>query len=110
MTDLVVVNVTAPDLAIAETLARALVQESLAACCTLVPAVRSVYRWQGGVHEDVEVLLVIKTRAALVDELVTRVRALHPYTLPEIIAVPILAGSAEYLAWVRAETGGSEVG
>lgn len=110
MTDLVVVNVTAPDLATAETLARALVQESLAACCTLVPAVRSVYRWQGGVHEDAEVLLVIKTRASLVDALVTRVRALHPYTLPEIIAVPIVAGSVEYLAWVRAETGGGQVG
>lgn len=106
MTDLVVVNVTAPNLATAERLARTLVEESLAACCTLVPAVRSIYRWQGAVHEDIEVLLVIKTRAALMPALTARVGALHPYTLPEVIAVPVVAGSDPYLAWVRAETGG----
>ncbi len=106
MTDLVVVNVTAPNLATAERLARTLVEESLAACCTLVPAVRSIYRWQGAVHEDIEVLLVIKTRAALMPALAARVGALHPYTLPEVIAVPVVAGSEAYLAWVRAETGG----
>lgn len=105
MTDLLVVNVTAPNLATAERLARAVVEESLAACCTLVPAVRSIYRWQGAVHDDIEVLLVIKTRAALLDALTARVRALHPYTLPEVIALPIAGGSEPYLAWVRAETG-----
>jgi periplasmic divalent cation tolerance protein len=105
MTDLIVVNVTAPNLATAERLARAVVEESLAACCTLVPAVRSIYRWQGAVHDDIEVLLVIKTRAALLDALTARVRALHPYTLPEVIALPIAGGSEPYLAWVRAETG-----
>ncbi len=105
MTDLIVVNVTAPNLATAERLARAVVEESLAACCTLVPAVRSIYRWQGTVHDDIEVLLVIKTRAALLDALTARVRALHPYTLPEVIALPISGGSEPYLAWVRAETG-----
>jgi periplasmic divalent cation tolerance protein len=105
MTDLIVANVTAPNLATAERLARAVVEESLAACCTLVPAVRSIYRWQGAVHDDIEVLLVIKTRAALLDALTARVRALHPYTLPEVIALPIAGGSEPYLAWVRAETG-----
>ncbi len=105
MTDLVVVNVTAPNLATAEKLARALVQESLAACCTLVPAVRSIYRWQGEVHEDIEVLLVIKTRAEVVPALTERVCALHPYTLPEVLVLPVLGGSAPYLDWVRAETG-----
>jgi periplasmic divalent cation tolerance protein len=106
MTDLVVVNVTAPNLATAEKLARALVEESLAACCTLVPAVRSIYRWQGAVHDDIEVLMVIKTRAAVVEALASRVRALHPYTLPEIVVLPIVGGSEPYLAWVRGETGG----
>jgi periplasmic divalent cation tolerance protein len=100
------VNVTAPNLAVAEKLARALVGESLAACCTLVPAVRSIYRWQGEVHDDIEVLMVIKTRAACFDALTARVRALHPYTLPEIIALPVAAGSEPWLDWVRAETGG----
>ncbi len=104
MTDLVVVNVTAPDLATAEKLARALVSEALAACCTLVPAVRSIYRWQDAVHEDTEVLLVIKTRAALMEKLVAKVITLHPYAVPEILAIPIVGGSEAYLQWIRTET------
>jgi len=97
-----VVLVTAPDLAIGAELARRLVEEGLAACVNLVPGVRSIYLWQGAVQEDAEILLIAKTRAALIDALVTRVRALHPYDLPEVIALAVVAGSEPYLDWVRA--------
>jgi periplasmic divalent cation tolerance protein len=96
-----VVLVTAPDLAVAGEIGRRLVEEGLAACANLVPGVRSIYRWQGALHDDPEVLLILKTRAALVDALAARVRTLHPYELPEVVALPVAAGSAPYLAWVR---------
>src|SRR5262245_24119910 len=94
---------TAPDEGVAERIARALVEERLAACANLVPRVRSIYRWNGEVQDDREVLLVIKTRADRVEALAERVRALHPYELPELIVIPIAGGLAPYLDWVRAE-------
>ena len=100
-----VVLVTAPDSEVAAELARRLVEEGLAACVNLVPGVRSIYRWQGAVQEDAEILLIAKTRAALVDALVTRVRALHPYELPEVVALAVVAGSEPYLDWVRSASG-----
>jgi len=87
-------------------IASALVEEHLAACVNLVP-VASVYRWQGAVERADEVLLVIKTRRALVPRLGARVRALHSYQLPEVVAVPIAAGSRQYLSWLVAETRGA---
>ena len=102
MTDIVVVYVTAPDAETGARIGRALVEEELAACCNLVPGVRSIYRWQGAVQDDAEVLLVLKTRADRFDALAERVRAIHPYTVPEVIALPVAAGSAAYLDWVRA--------
>jgi len=97
-----VVLVTAPGLAVGTELARRLVEEGLAACVNLVPGVRSIYRWQGAVQEDAEILLIAKTRAARVDALAARVRALHPYELPEVIAFAVAGGSEPYLDWVRA--------
>jgi periplasmic divalent cation tolerance protein len=94
---------TAPDGETAARIARALVEERLAACVNLVPAVRSIYRWQDRVEEAGEVLLVIKTRAERVDALAARLRALHPYELPELVALPVAAGLASYLDWVAAE-------
>jgi periplasmic divalent cation tolerance protein len=102
--DLRVVLMTAPDAACAERIARALVGERLAACVNLVPGMRSIYRWEGAVQEEAEVLLVAKTRADRVVELEARVRALHPYDVPEVIALPVDAGSAAYLRWVREES------
>jgi len=96
-----VVLVTAPDAAIGARLARTLVEERLAACVNLVPGVRSVYRWEGAVHEDDEVLLVIKTREDRVAALSQRVQELHPYELPELLAVGVGGGSERYLAWLR---------
>ena len=99
-----VVLVTAPDAATAEALARRLVEERLAACANLVPAVRSIYRWEGEVQDDAEFLLILKTRKARVTALAARVQALHPYDLPEVIALTASGGSAAYLDWVIAES------
>jgi len=101
-----VVYVTAPDADVAERIARALVGERLAACVNLVPGVRSVFRWEGELEEASEVLLVAKTATERVDALAQRVRELHPYDLPETLAVPASGGSDAYLAWVRAESTG----
>jgi periplasmic divalent cation tolerance protein len=98
-----VVFVTAPDADAGGRIARALVEERLAACVSQVPGVRSTYRWQGGVQQDDEVLLVIKTRADRLGALAARVRALHPYELPEVLALPAAGGSADYLEWVARE-------
>lgn len=97
--DVAVVLVTAPETA-APAIARTLVEERLAACVNLVRAVHSVYRWEGRVEEAAECLLVIKTRPACWPDLEARLRALHPYTVPEILALPTIAGHRGYAAWV----------
>ena len=101
-----VLLVTAPDLETASRIARALVEERLVACVNLVPGVRSIYRWQGRLAEDAEVLLVLKTRADRCDAVAARVKDLHPYELPEVIALPVEGGSDAYLGWVVAESSG----
>jgi periplasmic divalent cation tolerance protein len=92
------------DGASAQALARALVERRLAACVNLLPAVQSIYRWQGAVEEAAEVTLLIKTTAARYAELEQAIRALHPYELPEVIAVPVSAGLPAYLGWIAQET------
>ena len=99
-----VVLCTAPDAALAERIAIALVEERLAACVNLVPGVKSIYRWQGKLQRDAELLLVIKTSAARLAALTTRVQALHPHEVPEIIALPITAGARPYLDWITEST------
>ncbi len=100
-----VVLVTAPDEEVAARLGRALLAEGLAACVNVVPGLRSLYRWEGEIQDDAEVLLLVKTRADRVAELSSRVQALHPYDLPEVLALPAAGGSEAYLSWVRAEAG-----
>lgn len=100
-----VVLITAPSEEVALKIARALVEERLAACVNLVPGLTSVYRWQGEVVEDKEVLLIVKTTTFAFPKLKERVLSLHPYTVPEIIALPIAEGHGPYLAWLRANTG-----
>lgn len=97
----VVVLSTVPDDERGATLARALVDEELAACVNLVPGVRSIYRWDGAVADDREQLAVIKTRRDRVDALIARLVALHPYEVPEAVVVPVDGGHPPYLAWVR---------
>lgn len=92
------------DASSARTLAHALVERRLAACVNMLPGVQSVYRWNGAIEEEAEVTLLIKTTAGRYDELEQAIRQLHPYTLPEVIAVPVQAGLQPYLAWIAQET------
>ena len=96
---------TCPDQAMAERVAEALVADRLAACVNIVPGITSIYRWQGEVQHDSELLLLIKTRSECYPALEARIRELHSYELPEIIAVPIQRGSEPYLAWLDASVG-----
>ncbi len=89
-------------------LAQALVEERLAACIQVFGPMQSTFRWQGRVETAAEYLCLIKTTTAAFDRLKDRVRALHPYDVPELIAVPITAGSEEYIAWLRSSTGHTE--
>ena len=99
-----IVYVTAPAEA-AVGLARALVEDGHAACVNVLPGVTSVYRWQDSLHEDQETLLIAKTTADAFEGLAARVRAMHPYEVPEIVAVPITHGDPRYLSWLSAQTG-----
>lgn len=96
-----IVLTTCPDAASAERLARILVEEGLAACVNILPPMRSIYRWKGKIEDASELLLVIKSAAARFPDIRDRLRALHPYELPEIIAVPIVDGLPAYLAWLN---------
>jgi periplasmic divalent cation tolerance protein len=98
--DSLVVFSTAPDTEVAEALAEHLVSEQLAACVSLVGGMRSVYRWEGEVHRDPEVLLIVKTDQQHLESLVATLQNRHPYECPEIIAMPIVGGSAGYLEWL----------
>lgn len=101
------VMVTAPSEEVARRIARAVVEEGLSACCNIVPGMRSVYMWKGKLCDEGEVLCLIKTRAALFDRLKERILELHPYEVPEIIAVNIEAGYKKYLEWIEEVTRGS---
>lgn len=98
----IVVLVTAANLRQAKTIARSLVHRRLAACVNLVPPVLSVYRWEGEVREDREVLMMIKTRRNLFAAVRDAVLAAHSYDTPEVIALPVTEGSKSYLAWIDA--------
>lgn len=103
-TDVRVVLVTAPSEDDAADIARTVLEERLVACVNIVPGVRSIYRFEGKVFDEREALLIMKTSVDCTDALVARVRALHTYTVPEVIALDVVTGSAPYLDWVFAET------
>ena len=100
MQDLIIVYITAGSAAEGERLALALVEERLAACVNRIGAVQSIYRWEGKIDQSTEELLIVKTRRQLFPALEKRIRALHSYSVPEIIATPLLDGSPEYLRWL----------
>jgi periplasmic divalent cation tolerance protein len=102
--EFVVVLMTAPDADVAGAIARTLVDERLVACVNLLPGLRSWYRWKGKLCDDAEVLCLMKTRLDLFPRLRERITALHPYEVPEVIALPLAAGSAPYLEWLRQAT------
>ena len=95
---------TCPDAATAERIAQTLVDERLAACVNVLPGLRSVYRWQGAVERTDEVLLLVKTGRERLEALTARVNALHPYELPELVAVEVAGGLGAYLDWVSEQT------
>jgi periplasmic divalent cation tolerance protein len=100
----IVVFCSCPDEATALDIARVLVTEGLAACVNRLPAVSSIYEWQGQICEASEQLLLIKTTPARYEALEMRLKALHPYEIPEIIAIPVVAGSNQYLTWLATAT------
>lgn len=104
MTNALEVHVTAPNRDQASQMARTLVEERLAACVNIVDGVQSVFRWEGKLHEDQELLCLIKTRPDLLPALIERVQTLHPYDVPEILAFEVTDGSPAYLEWLREST------
>jgi periplasmic divalent cation tolerance protein len=101
MTDTVVVLCTFANEEEALRIGSALVEARLAACVNLLPGIRSVYRWKGEIEYSDEVLLLIKTTQQGFPALCERIKEMHPYETPEIVAVPIVDGLADYLAWIR---------
>ncbi|KHF26338.1 divalent-cation tolerance protein CutA [Solemya velum gill symbiont] len=98
-----IVYCTCPDKGVAETIAEMLVERRLAACVNILPQVQSIYRWQGQIEHDDEILLLIKSDVAHFESLREAIMAQHPYDLPEIIGVPVAAGHPEYLTWITNE-------
>lgn len=103
MTDKVVVYTTCGNITEAESIARNLINNRLAACVNVVPGLLSYYRWQGKVENDAELLLMIKTAGSLIDEVRNALETLHSYDLPEMIVLPIIGGSQNYLEWLEQE-------
>jgi len=104
MTDAILVLTTLPTADVAAEVARALVGEKLAACANILPALRSIYRWEGKVQDENEVLVLLKTRRGQYEPLKARILALHPYDVPEVLAVPVEQGHGAYLDWIASET------
>jgi periplasmic divalent cation tolerance protein len=103
-TDAIVVLTTVASDAEAVSLVRTLLERRLIACGTLFPAARSLYRWQGKIADEPEVVVMLKTRSARLESLRAAFTELHPYKVPELLAVPVEAGMEKYLEWINAET------
>ena len=103
--DVCEVVITGPDADSLAALTRTLVDERLCACGQITAVIRSVYRWQGAVCDEAEARVALHTRVELIDAVVARVAALHPYEVPCVLALPVIGGQSAYLDWVRAETG-----
>lgn len=100
----VLVYMTAASADDAARMGRALVERRLAACANILGPIRSFYWWDGAVQDDAEVAFIAKTRSELVPELTAAVKAMHPYTVPCVAALPITGGNPDFLAWIEAET------
>jgi periplasmic divalent cation tolerance protein len=108
MSDPILVLVTCGSEEEALKIAKALVEEHLGACVNLVSPIRSIYRWEGEVRDEKEWLLIIKTQKQRLEELERKVKALHSYSIPEIISLPITEGSSAYLNWIKENTEGGK--
>ena len=100
----IVVFVTARSVEEGQKIGHALVEERLVACTNIISPIQSIFQWQGKVSDEREALLIAKTKGHLFNDIVVRVKQLHSYTVPEIIAIPIIDGSQDYLNWVSVET------
>lgn len=100
----VVVFITASSKKEAEAIAAALIKERLAACVNIIAGVNSLFRWQGKVDRAKEALLIVKTKKTLMHKLIRKVKSLHSYEVPEIIALPVISGDRKYLDWVNDST------
>jgi periplasmic divalent cation tolerance protein len=109
-TDFIVVLVTTKDKVEAEKISRTLLSEKLIACANIISPVNSCFSWLGKIDHADECLVIMKTRSDLFGELAARVRALHSYEVPEVLALPILDGSGAYLDWMRANLKADNVG
>jgi len=106
----IVVLITAPSKDVGLQIAQSLLESQLAACVSIVPSIRSLYIWDGKICDDDEVLLVVKSRADLfTDHLVPAIQAIHPYQVPEIIALPVVMGLDRYLEWIQQVTRSASV-
>ncbi len=103
--DEIVVFITASNEDEAARIAKAVIEAKLAGCVNIIKNIRSIYSWQGKVEDETEVLMIVKTQKSLFDSLMKKVKELHSYTIPEIIAIPIVEGSEDYLKWLREVTG-----
>jgi periplasmic divalent cation tolerance protein len=103
--DVCEVVITAADPSWLADFTRRLVEDRLAACGQQISAIRSIYRWDGAVQDDPEARVALHTRAALVDRIVERANAEHPYDVPCVLALPVMGGNPAYLEWVRSSTG-----
>ena len=95
---------TTGNLQYAKKIAHSLVEEKLVACVNIIPKIESIYRWQGKIEEDIESVLIAKTTDKNVEKTIQRLKELHSYELPDIVAIPITSGLKEYLNWVEDET------
>ena len=103
---LCLVYVTTPTQALAERIAQNLLSEKLIACANILPAMTSLYEWKGKVQKDAEVVLLLKTRQALVPKITERVLALHEYECPCVAALPLVGGHEAFLSWISSQTSG----
>ncbi len=101
----IVVLSTADSMETATKIAQALVESKEAACVNIIPGVRSIYRWQGKLCDDSELMMVIKTTDLRFEAVRSHIRAMHPYELPEVIAIPIVVADVDYLSWLSSSVG-----
>ena len=101
---LILVYGTFPTVEVAEAIGSELVEQGLAACVNIVPGLISIYVWQGERQREQEAAMIIKTRAVLADRVIAAVRSRHPYSNPALVVLPIVTGSADFLAWIAAQT------
>ena len=99
-----VVFVTASNSKEAKKIADGVIKEHLVACVNIVEKIKSIYRWQGKIEKSTELLLIMKTKISLSKKLIKKIKAIHSYTVPEIIFLPIIAGNPDYLKWIEKET------